>query len=148
MNGWFALLAFVGGFLMAQLWKFVAGLLKDRKRVKWTDFKALVGYFMRSGGMPSGHSASMTGLTTYVGLVGGFNSGLFALAVATTIIVIYDAVHVRYAVGKQGKALNRLLEKDGRKALPVVEGHTVPQVVVGVILGLLIGAGVACIAKT
>lgn len=132
---------------MAQLWKFVAGLIKDRKQVKWTNFKTLIGYFMRSGGMPSGHSASMAGLMTYIGLTGGFDSGLFALAVATTIIVVYDAVHVRYAVGEQGKALNRLLEKDGQRALPVVEGHTMPQVMVGLILGVLIGVGVAWITR-
>lgn len=147
MNGWFAMLAFVGAWFLAQVWKFVAGLIRDRKTIKWTDFKTLIGYFMRSGGMPSGHSASMTGLTIYLGVTGGFDSGLFALALATTIIVIYDALHVRYAVGEQGKALNRILAKDGEKALPVVEGHTMPQVVVGVIIGILTGVVIAYLTK-
>lgn len=141
MNGWYALLTFACGFVVAQLWKFVAGLISGRKQKASSDWKTAIGYLMRSGGMPSGHSASMAGLTTYLGLMCGFDSAIFALAVATTLIVIYDAVHVRYAVGEQGKALNKLLEKDNQQSLPVVEGHTVPQVAVGVVLGILIGVG-------
>ena len=140
MNGWYGLLAFLIGFVVAQFWKFVAGLVTGRSKAAMKNFKTAIGYMMQSGGMPSGHAASMTALTTYIGLASGFDSGLFALAAATTIIVIYDAIHVRYAVGEQGKALNGLL-KDGKKPeIPVVEGHTVGEVVVGAILGIIIGA--------
>ena len=65
MNGWYAMLAFGGGFVVAQLWKFVAGLVKGRKQAGRMDMKTLIGYLSRSGGMPSGHAASMSGLTTY-----------------------------------------------------------------------------------
>lgn len=147
MNGWYALLAFGGGFILAQLWKFVASVLKDGKQIKTRDFKTLIGYLARSGGMPSGHAASMTGLTTYLGMMSGFDSGLFALALATTLIVMYDAVHVRYAVGEQGKALNGLLEADKKAPLSVMEGHTVSQVVVGALLGILIGAVIGCLTQ-
>ncbi len=139
MNGWFALLAFLVGFIVAQLWKFVAGLVRGHKNHQVMDFKTVVGYLTRSGGMPSGHSASMSGLTTYVGCMCGLDSAIFAVALATTLIVLYDAIHVRYAVGVQGMALNGLLKKNGEKELPVTEGHTMPQVVVGVILGVVIG---------
>lgn len=139
MNGWYALLAFACGFVVAQFWKFVAGLISGHRRKASSDWKTVIGYLMRSGGMPSGHSASMAVLTTYIGCMCGFDSAVFALAAATTLIVLYDAIHVRYAVGEQGKTLNGLLEKNGQKTLPVVEGHTVPQVAVGVILGVLIG---------
>lgn len=147
MNGWYGLLAFLIGFALAQLWKFVAGLIKGRGQVALKNFKTAIGYMMQSGRMPSGHSASMTALTTYLGLAGGFDSGVFALAVATTIIVIYDALHVRYAVGEQGKALNNLLAEDKKSTLPVVEGHTVPQVVVGTLLGISVGCLVFYILK-
>lgn len=102
-------------------------------------FKTAIAYIFRSGGMPSGHAASMTALTTSIGIAEGFSSSIFALALASTIIILYDAVHVRYAVGEQGEVLNRLLRQNGGKPLPIVEGHTVPQVVVGVILGALVG---------
>lgn len=103
---------------------------------------------MRSGGMPSGHSASMTAMTTYLGMMAGFDSGLFALSVAMTLIVIYDAIHVRYAVGEQGKALNNLLKKDHQKPLPLVEGHTTAQAAVGVIIGVLVGVLFGFLTKT
>lgn len=139
MNGILALCAFAGGFTLAQLWKLVEGALHRKKHPEMAHFKTAIAYIFRSGGMFSGHAASMTALTTYLGVVEGLNSSIFALAVASTIIILYDAVHVRYAVGEQGEALNRLLTGNGDKTLPVIEGHTVPQVVVGIILGALVG---------
>lgn len=139
MTGIFALVAFSGGFVLAQLWKLIGGLLQRKKHPELAHFRTAIAYIFRSGGMPSGHSASMTALTTYLGCTEGFDSQIFALAAASTIIILYDAIHVRYAVGEQGKALNRLLKKDGGAPLPIIEGHTVPQVVVGAILGGIVG---------
>ncbi len=138
MKAWYALVAFACGFAVAQLWKFVTGVVSSRKQEK-RDFKEMVGYLMRSGGMPSGHAASVTALTVYLGCFSGFDSPIFMLAVAFWGIVLYDAIHVRYAVGEQGKALNKLLEEARKPELPVVEGHTMAQVVVGTILGIIIG---------
>lgn len=63
------------------------------------------------------------------------------------MIVVYDAVNVRYAVGEQGKALNSLLEMNKKPILPVVEGHTVLQVFVGAIIGLIVGFGIGYLAS-
>lgn len=142
MNGWYAAIAFVLAWFVAQAWKTVVGILEGHKKQQKMSFGAFVGYATRSGGMPSGHSASMSALTVCLGLIYGFDSGLFILSLATTLIIIYDAIHVRYAVGEQGKALNQILEKNGKKPLPIVEGHTVPQALVGVVLGILTGLGV------
>ena len=141
MNGCCALMAFGVGFLGAQLWKCLAGLVLERHRLKEVNFRTIIGYFSRSGGMPSGHAASMTALTVYLGNWCGFDSAVFVLAVCMTAITIYDAIHVRYAVGEQGKALNEILHREGKKELNLVEGHTVPQVIVGMILGIVIGWG-------
>lgn len=75
---------------------------------------------------------------------GGFDlggSGATALFVLLSMdaIVLYDAIHVRFAVGEQGKALNKLLKKNGEPEVKVVEGHTFGQVVVGVVLGVVVG---------
>lgn len=145
MKAWYALVAFVCGFVVAQLWKFVAGLLSQRKQEE-RNFKEMVGYLTRSGGMPSGHAASVTALSIYIGCYAGFDSAVFMLAVAFWGIVLYDAIHVRYAVGEQGKALNQLLKGAGKPELPVVEGHTMAQVVVGTLTGLVIGFGVFLLA--
>ena len=139
MNGWYALIAALVGWLIAQTWKTVAGVVADRKQIKKMGLAALIGYVTRSGGMPSGHAASMSALTVCLGLGEGFGSGVFALSLAMTLIVIYDAIHVRYAVGVQGMALNRMLEKEGEKPLPIAEGHTLAQVVVGMIIGVVVG---------
>ncbi len=101
----------------------------------------------RSGGMPSGHAAAMSAATViaFAGTwVNGFDlSGSAATALFVLLcmdgIVLYDAMHVRFAVGEQGKALNKLLEKDGQSPVKVVEGHTLPQVIAGVVLGVIVG---------
>ena len=142
MKAWYALVAFALGFIVAQAWKFVAGAVAQRKR-KERNFKELIGYLMRSGGMPSGHAASVTALSVYLGCYEGFDSAIFMLAVAFWGIVLYDAIHVRYAVGEQGKALNKLLKASGKPEVPVVEGHTVAQVAVGTMIGAVIGLLIA-----
>lgn len=142
----FTLVAFTLGFLVAQLSKFISGVVRTNRVGRKLDFREAIRQFSRSGGMPSGHAASLTAATTYLGIENGFGSGLFALAVCVCVIVLYDAVHVRYAVGEQGKALNKLLVEADKPKLPVVEGHTLVQVVVGVVIGVLIGGGVGFVA--
>ena len=61
------------------------------------------------------------------------------MAACVWLVVVYDAIHVRYAVGEQGKALNKLLREAKQPELPVVEGHTMSQVVVGALIGAIIG---------
>ena len=139
--GWGAIIAFLGGFVIAQLWKFLVWIFTAKKAEK-RNFKVILSYLTRSGGMPSGHTAGMAGATAFLGCYYGFGSGVFALAVAVTLIMAYDAMHVRYAVGEQGKALNKLLKQAKEPELKVVEGHTVLQVAVGMILGAIIGIGV------
>ena len=63
-----------------------------------------------SGGMPSSHTSFVTSLATVVGLVDGFHSTNFAIAVVFAAIVMYDAAGVRRAVGKQATILNQMLE--------------------------------------
>ena len=138
----YTLIAFALGFLIAQIWKLVSGLVSGRDKNRVIDFRTAVGYFLRSGGMPSGHTASLTAASVYLGLVNGFGSGIFALAVCVWMIVVYDAVHVRYAVGQQGDALNKLLKKANISELPVEHGHTVSQVVVGSMIGIVVGLAI------
>lgn len=144
MVGIYTIGAFVCGFVLAQFIKFVSGVLRGERQHKWmTNFAEAVGYLTRSGGMPSGHAASFGAATTYLGLAEGWGSPIFALAFCMMIIVIYDAVNVRFAVGEQGKILTALVDNyhaKGKKTR-LVEGHTVPQVAVGLLLGVTIGLG-------
>jgi acid phosphatase family membrane protein YuiD len=98
---------------------------------------------LSAGGMPSSHSALMVGATHSIGLFVGFDSGLFALAVAITMIVIYDAAGVRRQAGMHAERINLLFEEllSGhiwdQHELREVLGHTPLEVVGGVLLGML-----------
>ena len=100
--------------------------------------------FTTTGGMPSSHSAGVMGLSTAVGLIIGFNSVEFAIALGFACIVMYDAAGVRRAAGKQAACLNRIimdvykqdLEEAGGK-LKELLGHTPIQVFVGAAYGII-----------
>ena len=137
-NGIGGIVCFILGWLVAQGGKMLLDILRSRKAPGVKEFFDVM---TRSGGMPSGHTASFVGLSMYLGMTYGFLSSIFALATCTTIIVIYDAVNVRYAVGEQGKLLNVIVMDNNykKRKVKVVEGHTIPQVIVGIIIGIIIG---------
>ncbi|MDR3298028.1 MAG: divergent PAP2 family protein [Candidatus Nomurabacteria bacterium] len=141
MEGIIGIIAFTLGWLLAQLGKCLGVINQKGKHLKPRD---ILSALSKSGGMPSGHTASFVALDTYFGMSLGFASPIFALAICTTLIFIYDAINVRYAVGEQGKVLNSIVSADSRKgkSLRVVEGHTILQVIIGGIVG--IAAGLAC----
>ena len=148
-NGILVLIAFTSGWLVAQVAKMVFAIVTAKGKLS-TEKK--LEYLVKSGGMPSGHAASFTAATLVIGIVMGFNTVMFALSLCTSIIIIYDAINVRYAVGEQGKILNALLEyhehkNRDRKSLKVVEGHTLSQVVAGVFLGAFLALVVTKIAN-
>jgi len=133
------IIAFALGFVAAQGTKLVGALIKNKGKMTAKEVRY---WLFRSGGMPSGHAASFIGATTVVGWAAGFTSVEFAICVAMAIIILYDAVNVRYAVGEQGKLLNLIAKLDSwkqTKPQKLVEGHTLPQVIVGSILGFTLG---------
>jgi uncharacterized protein len=123
-------------WFIAQSIKVVTAIIKERK----LDFTR----FVSSGGMPSSHSSFTVSLAVVIGRYNGWNSGLFALSVAFSFIVMYDAAGVRRAAGKQAKVLNKLihshydrLEFEGK--LKELLGHTPLEVFMGAILGIVLG---------
>ncbi len=124
------------GWFLAQLLKpFVEYLIK--RRWNW-------GLWFSAGGNPSSHSALMTSTTLAIGLYVGFGTPLFALAVAISMIVVYDAAGVRRQAGMQAARINRLFEEMfaghpiTEKRLKEVLGHTPRQVFTGILLGAAI----------
>ena len=138
IEGLGGLLAFVIGWFVAQAGKLVGDLIRNKGRM---GAREVFDCFVRSGGMPSGHTASFTGLTSFFVMQYGIFAPISVLALCMTIIVVYDAVNVRYAVGEQGKLLNVMIMDRNykKKKVKIVEGHTIPQVIVGAILGITIG---------
>ena len=94
-----------------------------------------------TGGMPSSHSALITGATSGIGYELGFDSPIFALAVAVALIVMYDASGVRKSAGIQAAEINRIskkLDPESELLLKETLGHTKIEVLVGSFLGPLI----------
>ena len=123
-------------WLTAQLMKYVTTFYREGK---W-DWRVM----FDSGGMPSSHSSLVVGLTTAVAYGYGLSSSLFPLALAFSLIVMYDAAGVRRHAGKQAEVLNRILEgmvkgDVSEKKLKEVLGHSPLQVFAGSFLGVLIG---------
>jgi len=97
-----------------------------------------------TGGMPSSHSALMTGTAAGIGWNQGFQDPLFALAATLCFVVLYDASGVRYAAGLTAARVNTLAgsnEITGSiwdKALKENLGHTKLEVLAGSIVGPLV----------
>ena len=133
MNGLKLISVFICGFLAAQLIKIIVAFIQKKEN--------LSEYIFKSGGMPSGHSASLAALATYAGFLYGVDSNCFALIICGAMIVVYDAVNVRYSVGEHGKFLKELAKEKYLKwgNMRIVEGHTVLEVFAGILVGVLIG---------
>jgi hypothetical protein len=135
MEGLGGIAAFLVGWFVSQTIKIFTEWASRGKISGKEAFALLVK--SRSGGMPSGHTASFVALTTYIGCSQGFGSMIFALSACVVMIVVYDAVNVRRSVGEIGQEL----KKEG-KIDRVVRGHTMIEVIVGGVVGALIGWGV------
>lgn len=120
-----------------QLFKLIYDLVTTKK----FNFKRIMG----AGGMPSSHSAVVTGLATLIGKYEGVNTPIFAVSLILAFVVMYDACGVRRAAGKQATLLNKLIETPGLSGVQVSEklvevlGHTPTQVFVGALIGFIAG---------
>ncbi|MDD2486937.1 MAG: divergent PAP2 family protein [Candidatus Gracilibacteria bacterium] len=88
-----------------------------------------------SGGMPSVHSALVTSITTAVGIKFGISSDLFAACLVFSMIIIYDAINVRFEAGLHAKTLNQLTGKQYNFNESI--GHLPKEAFVGSIIGIL-----------
>lgn len=97
-----------------------------------------------AGGMPSSHSALVTGTAVSIGITQGFDSPFFAVAIVLALIVIYDATGVRRHAGDQARVLNLMIDELftghplAEKELKEVLGHTPREVVAGIALGIIV----------
>ena len=129
------LIAGVSAWLVAQVVKTIIHAIINWRLV----WERLVG----DGGMPSGHSATVTAVCVMSALCYGLGSFEFAVSGILAIIVCHDAMGVRLETGKQAMILNELLksfEALTSDDLPEVKlkefvGHTPVQVLAGILLG-------------
>ena len=135
-TGYEALFVGVSVVAITQVVKFFSHLIIKRT----ADFRM----FTTTGGMPSSHASGVMGLATTVGLIRGFSSIEFAIAVGYSLIVMYDAAGVRRAAGRQAACLNKIIMdvykqelKEAGGKLKELLGHTPLQVFVGALFGII-----------
>lgn len=100
---------------MYQNWKF------DMKKALWSWW------------MPSVHSAVVTSLTTAVALKYWVSSDLFAISLGFTVIIIYDAINIRYEAWLHAVAINKLLWEKFKESL----GHLPSEAFAWSVLGIV-----------
>lgn len=134
-TGYEVLFIGLSGAFLAQVIKFFLHLLV-KKRV---DFKM----FTTTGGMPSSHSSGVVGIATTVGIIEGFSSVIFAVAMGYALVVMYDAAGLRRASGKMAACLNRMMDDFYKHDVQSVGGklkellgHTPIEVFAGAALGV------------
>lgn len=134
----------LASWFVAQVLKVIINAIVNKK----LDFERLVG----DGGMPSGHSATVSALATMVGFTVGFDSVEFAIAAVLAVVVMHDASGVRLETSKQAATIismvevinDYLSESDTNiktDKLKVLVGHTPLQVLFGSLLGIAVAVG-------
>ena len=124
-------------WISAQIAKYVIDGLRHRG---WSLRTMLFG----SGGMPSSHTAFVTALAVSAGIREGFDSTAFAVCFVMLFVVMTDAIGVRRETGRQGSAINLLMDWFTQETDPEVEskdlkermGHSPLEVLVGFLWGV------------
>ena len=135
------LIVSLASWLIAQLIKIIINAVVNKK----FDIERLFG----DGGMPSGHSATVTAMALMVGFRLGFENPLFGVAMVFAIVVMHDATGVRQEAGKHARSIieltdlfnEYLLEHDDKVKLDKLKtlvGHTPLQVICGAGVGILV----------
>lgn len=107
--------------LAAESIKVTIDLMKRRSRLR----------FINPGGMPSGHSAFVSSLVVVTAYREGIQSTFFMIVAVVALIVMYDAVTIRYEAGKHAQSINRNHAERLEESL----GHTHLEVIVGALFG-------------
>ena len=123
-----------GGWIIASFVKMLIAAWKTHE----FDFV----YLVSTGGMPSSHSATVSGLAFGIGYTEGFGTPIATLAFAFAIITMFDAATVRYAAGEHAKVLNAIVRDIKELKLKPAQrfkellGHTRTEVLWGMVIGI------------
>ncbi len=136
-------------WFVAQLIKVILNAIKyfiDKKNGDKAK-KVTISTLFKLGGMPSSHTATVIALGTCVGCLEGWDSTVFAVAGVFAFITMFDAIKVRLPmesltdefISLRQIVMESIKDMESLKKLKRVEGHTLPEVVGG----FIVGAGVA-----
>lgn len=136
-TGFEAIISGLTAVILAQILKVLTFYLKTKK----LDFEKI----STTGGMPSSHSAGVCALTMSVGLIGGFDTLLFAVSSGYALVVMHDAAGLRRNAGDMARLVNQIIKdfyksdiKTKSAQLKELLGHTPKEVIAGFVFGCLI----------
>ncbi|MCF7916200.1 MAG: divergent PAP2 family protein [Candidatus Omnitrophica bacterium] len=128
---WLTLLSWA----IAQGIKIITGLVQGKKfNFYWV---------LRTGGMPSAHSAAVAALAIGIGQELGYQSPFFALSAIVALIAMFDAQTWRRSIGVQARILNKIIDDfhEGKKIeeekMKELVGHTPTEVFAGAFIGII-----------
>lgn len=134
------LFTIITAVIMAQGIKFIVHLIKHEK----FDIATLL---FEPGGMPSTHSAAVSALTASLYLTKA-DPAIFAISLVFSLIVMADALGVRYEAGENAKRINLLISAIGAmkkknihmhiQKVREILGHTPSQVFCGALIGIAV----------
>ncbi len=90
------------------------------------------------GGFPSAHTAFIVAVTAAIGLNDGWNTPLFALSAVLAGIFVYDNMKMRRVIEINLNLTRQLmseLHQPIRDKIPQFKGHSIAEVISGVIWG-------------
>ena len=119
-------------WLVAQVIKLIILSVKDKK-IDWS-------VLLKTGNMPSSHTATVVGIASMIYILEGL-SNLFFVTAFLAIIIMYDSVTLRRQVGVLSKVLNKISKKKIKKYV----GHKFMEVLAGLIIGIVVAALVVLI---
>lgn len=124
--------------IICQILKFIIESIMNKKLMVGRIFNG-------SGGFPSSHTTFSVTLVSLLGMEFGIDSPIFAVALIFSLIVMYDAVGVRYESGKQASIINQIVahlnEHEFKKSFELLKeqvGHKPFEVLAGIVLGILV----------
>lgn len=139
-NGYEVIVSLIVANQIAQIFKTIRVAISKRE----FNLKLL----FATGGMPSSHSSTVSAMATSIGLIEGFESTVFALAICFATVVMVDAAGLRRSASKQAKVLNKMMLEIFTKdmefqpyRLKEFLGHTPVEVFAGSLLGIAVSLG-------
>lgn len=114
-----------------------------------TEKRLVLKKIVSDGGMPSAHTATVVSLAVMCGWTQGFDSAVFAAAMILAIVIMRDAVGVRFESGVNAAAIKKLAEEANENTddpaekirtdnLKLGVGHTPLQVACGLLVAIIV----------
>jgi len=118
---------------------FVATVLLKWIFVKLKTWKIDISRSLWSWWMPSVHSSVVVSLATAIAIKYWINNDLFAIAMTFTVIIIYDAINVRFEAWQHAIAINQSLwHKKFKESLWHLPSEAFAWSILGIISSVII----------